>query len=118
MSEVSASELEQLLTGKMGLVIGPGVTNYYGSFDDLTNTIAARAKITPAGNYLETCDSLLDTGMTEQLVCEWVREALQAQPPSTLLGRLSKVRWSAILSACLDSHFEEALQRESLKHPT
>jgi hypothetical protein len=47
-----------------------------------------------------------------------VREVIGAQRKSSLLAHITKNRWSAVLCAALDGHFEDAFQQEADRHAT
>lgn len=118
MDEIKATDLAQLLQGRMGLIVGPSITKYPGCLVDMNRGLAERGGIDPEESYLETADALLEKGVSEAQVQSWVREATGAQTQSSLLSHLFKVRWRAVFSASLDSHFEDGFRREKDRRPT
>src|SRR4051812_42528590 len=97
--EINAGEIGQLLRGRMGLVIGPAITKYPGSFTELSDEIAERGKVAASGTYLSTADTVSERGVAESQIREWVRAVVAAQRRSSVLTHLVKTRWAAVLSA-------------------
>ncbi len=115
MDEIKADEVGMLLRGRMGLILGPGISKFPGSFDDLSTWLAQQGEIEPGESYIETCDALLDAGVDEANLKEWIRERVGGQKRSALLSHLAKAKWSAVLSVSLDSDFEDRFRQEGSK---
>ena len=113
MDEIKATDLCQLLRGRMGLIIGPSITKHPESFTDVNNALAEKGGIEAENTYIATGDVLLDKGISPDLVQEWIRDAVGQQTKSSLLSHINKVRWKAALSASLDAHFEDGFRQEA-----
>lgn len=70
MDEINASEVGQLLRGRMGLIIGPGVTKFPGSLLEVRDELARRAQVVPEGNYLAVADAASEKGHGEAQIRE------------------------------------------------
>jgi hypothetical protein len=116
MNTIDAADIGQLLRGRMGLLIGPGMTTFPGSFGELRDQLAARGGVTAGDTYLATCDALIDNGTADSQIRDWIRETVSGQKRSALLSHLVKYRWAAVLSAALDGYFDDAFQQESARH--
>src|SRR5262249_12876684 len=74
MHEIKATEIGELLRGRMGLIIGPSLTTYSGCFSDLGSQLAKKGGIRAQGTYLEVADALLTSGTSDAQAVEWIRE--------------------------------------------
>src|SRR5581483_8483954 len=116
--EIAANEVGELLRGRMGLIVGPSVTCYPGILNDLSAHLAEQGKASVKGTFLDAADALLDNGISDSQVIEWVQSFLGKQSASAVISHLAKARWASVLSGSLDSHLEDALQTESSRRPT
>jgi hypothetical protein len=118
MHEIKPSDLGELLRGRMGLILGPSITKYASSFSDLARELAEKNNVPPGGTFLDVSDRLLDSGIPEAKIIECIREIVGHQAASAVLTHLTKARWAAVLSAALDSHFEDGFQQENQRSPS
>lgn len=65
MDEIAAEQVGGLLRGRMGLLIGPGITKFPRSLSDLSEKLASFGKIDPKDRYIDTCDELITNGIVE-----------------------------------------------------
>ncbi len=118
MHVMPAADVPQLLRGRMGLIIGPGITKFPTAFSDLAGRLAESGNVASGGTYLDVADRMIDAGAADATVAERIREIVGSQQPSTLISQLCKARWGAVLSASLDMHFEDGFQQASTGHPS
>jgi hypothetical protein len=114
--EINAADVGQLLRSRMGLLIGPAITKFPDSFTELRDELAKRGEVQPEGTYISTAEVLIEKGVGDSQIRDWVREIVAAQRQSSVLSHLAKPRWAAVLSASLDGHFVDAFQQESSRH--
>src|ERR1019366_2371419 len=113
MDEIRAGEIVDLLRGRMGLVIGPSITKQPNSLDEVNVKIAEQAQIKPQETYIATSDALLEKGISESQLKASIRDAVDHQKMSSVLSHLAKLRWATVISASLDSHFDDSFRAES-----
>jgi hypothetical protein len=118
MDEIKANEVGVLLRGRMGLIVGPSITKYSGCMDEVNQKIADLGGVTRGSTYITTGDALSEKGVSETDIRGWLRDAVGGQMKSSLMGHIMKNRWCAVLSAALDSHFEDGFRQEADKHAT
>ena len=118
MEEIKATDVANLLRGRMGLIIGPGVTKCPGSFTELSAELAAKGEVSEGRHYIETGDASLDKSVTEDTIKQWIRECISGQSRAVGMSQLAKIRWGAVLSASLDLEFEDRFEQEKSRHPT
>lgn len=116
--EIAANEVGELLRGRMGLIVGPSITCYPGILNDLSAHLVEQGKLSVEGTFLEVADALLDNGISDSQILEWIQSFIGKQKQSAVISHLAKARWASVLSGSLDSHLEDALQIESSRRPT
>src|SRR5947208_1334737 len=103
MDEIKATDLCQLLKGRMGLILGPSITKHPECFTEVNRKLGEKAGKKPQDTYLATADTLLEQGSSDQVVQDCIRQTIGEQAKSSLLSQINKVRWKAVLSASLDA---------------
>jgi hypothetical protein len=111
MEEITTEEIGPLLRGRMGLIIGPGMTKFPGCLRELRDAIAEKGGVSPEGTLFTVSDSLLDAAVREEELVGWIREKVNAQKKSSVLTHLVQNRWAAVLSAAIDPHFEDGYRQ-------
>lgn len=111
MEPIQAGEVETLLRGRMGLIAGPELTLGPGVYTELSRRLAREHGVAACGHFLETAEACLEAGATEEGIRASIRDHLDGHRPTPTLDLLARVRWSAVLSASLDTHLENRLQR-------
>ena len=112
METIQPDEIGRLARGRMGLILGPGLSLYPGSLSDLSKELATQHQVPQGPTYLKTADAALEKGIEATAIRETIRSFVAAQKPSTLLTQLCKAKWAAVLSAALDTYFDERLRQE------
>src|SRR5271157_2379935 len=111
MEPIRANEIETILRGRIGLITGPELSLGPRVYTELSGRLAREYGVTDLSNFLETAEVCLEGGAKEEALRDTVRGFLDNHRPMPELELLAKVRWSAILSASLDIHLENRLQR-------
>jgi len=117
MKSIQGKEVGRLLRGRMGLIVGPAITQFPGALSDLGKRLAKRLNVKADDSYLAVGDRAIAAGNTEREVRDAVRDILSSCTASAVIGHLSCARWSAILSATLENCLEDRLQREADRRP-
>ena len=110
---IRADELGTYLRGKMGLVVGPGVTINPGIMAELSSHLASEFGVERRESFLETGERCLEGSVPEDGLRDRIRQFFAAQKAAPGLAQLAKARWSAVLSFALDTFLEDKLQREA-----
>lgn len=111
MDEIAAEDIRKSQQGRMGLILGPGVTKYPGCLKEVRDAVAATGGVAAEGSLFDVCDALLDVDIRGTDIVAWVREAVNGQQRSPVLAHLVEYRWAAVLSAAIDSHFEDGYRQ-------
>ncbi len=107
MAELSIDQFGEMLRGRMGLIIGPGATKFPGCMKELHVSLASDRSLPAEESLFAIGDVLLEQEVKDSEIMESIREKQSKQKKSALLTHLTKVRWAAVLSLSLDSHFED-----------
>lgn len=118
MKDVDPGQLAGYLRGRMGLMIGPDVTKFPGSFTAVSVELAKQGAVAPQPRFIDTAALLLEKGLAAPAIHDCVRTIVGAQASSSVLGQLAKLRWSSVLSFSLDSHFDDSFRQERDRRPT
>jgi hypothetical protein len=112
MNEVKPEDLAGYLRGRMSLIIGPDITKFPQSFTAISNQMAKQADVIALPRFIDTSEELIAKGLLPVSVQKTVNEIIGSQPSSSVLVQLAKVRWAAVLSFSLDSHFDDCFRQE------
>lgn len=112
MEIIRPEDIGRLIRGRMGVIVGPGLSQCPGVFSDLSRHLSQVFGVEQGANYLKTADAALAKGVKEGDIREQIRSFIDKQPPSALLSHLCKAKWAAAFSASLDTYFEERLRQE------
>lgn len=113
MQEIRAAEIATLLRGRMGLVIGSSITKYPNSLDEVNAKLAELGQTTAEPTFLLTADKLIEKGASDEQIKTTIRDLVDKQKKSAALSHVGKLRWAAVLSASLDSHFYDAFRADA-----
>lgn len=111
MKSIGQSDLSAIITRRPGLIIGPSAINEPEVFTNLATHLAEFFQVNRGSTYLEVADTALANGVQENQIREEIRKYVSAQPVSANSSLLAKIRWRALLSACLETSFESAFQQ-------
>ena len=114
---VSAGDLSGILKTRVGLILGPGAAYRPSIMGELMAHLADKFSVRAYDSYLTMGDEALDRGGSETDLRSAVRDFFQRESTNTNATRLSHIRWTAVLSACLDDRFDDDFARESARHP-
>lgn len=114
---VSAGDLSGILKTRVGLVLGPGAAYRPSIMGELMTHLADKFSIRAVDSYLTMGDEALDKGASEVQIRATVQGFFQQESPNADAMRLSTIRWTGVLSTCLDDRFDEAFVRETARHP-
>ncbi len=89
-----------------------------GALESLDTNLATTFDVPIQDNYCSTADIALDGGHSEQAIKTEIRRFIAGLSPHGQLHRLTQVRWTAVISACLDSFFDQAFQDATDQRPT
>jgi len=118
MKTIKPKELPDLLSARLGLVLGPAATLRQGVLGDLSATIADEFGVSAGQNYQETAElAIAETG-DELRIRDFVRSHLSAIPGSPDLQVLAQVPWKAVLTVSMDNEFENRFVEESDRRPS
>lgn len=109
---ITAVDLDRIVRGRIGLIIGPDVTHHPGILEELSASVAKQYQVEQGKTFLETGESAIQAGHSADDLRQHSTKFLAAQSPSALTGQLANVRWSAIFSASIDQAFEDKLRQE------
>ena len=120
---LSAEDIERILRGRPGLLVGPSLSMGAGRLSYIAREIAEENGILgEESNLLTQVDRLIATGNENvaSRVKEKLRDKFQEARTGTnrIIERTAKTRWSAVLSACWDSDFEKSFQNWCEASPT
>ena len=110
--EIRADEIGSYLRGRMGLLIGPGITTAPGALTELSGELAWKFNAEDRGTYLDVADRCLAAGAADAELRGFITEFFSRRTRAPEVTHLAKAKWSATLSAAIDLHFEERLQQE------
>ena len=113
MKQIQATQIGDILRGRMGLIAGPELSVGHSTYLNLSKVLAERYQVADRAVFVETAELCLEAGEGEEALRATVRQYLESQPQSSMLSHLVKVKWNAILSTALDNHLENRLQREA-----
>lgn len=113
---VPPEQLSLLFQGHLGLIVGPDLTLGQGAADSVSVRVASSFSVAKGFTYLDTCDAAQTAGHTQREVQHAIAEFVAAQAPSPYSKRLAEVRWGAVLSYALDSHFEDGIRAATTKN--
>jgi hypothetical protein len=111
MDPIRANEIEMILRGRIGLISGPELSLGPNVYTELSARLAREYGVADLSNFLETAEACLEGTTTEEALRDTIRGFLDGHRSMPELELLAKVRWSAVLSASLDIHLENRLQR-------
>lgn len=113
MEQITLDTFSQILRGGAGLIVGPSQTLGNRSLNDIVDEMTTVYSIAPAPNYMVAGSAAIAAGFSESAIRNTITTFIGTKRPSPVLNTLSTVRWSAILSLCLDTYLEDKLQQES-----
>ena len=105
--DISIEQFGDMLRGRLGLIVGPGITKYPGCLKEVRDSLAAHGNLPTEGSVFAIGNALLEHNVSDLQVVGWVRDRLGEQKKSSLRTHIVKVRWAGVLSAALDTHFED-----------
>jgi hypothetical protein len=111
MEPIRANQIETILRGRIGLITGPELSLGPRVYTELSGRLAQEWGVADLGNFLETAEACLEGSTTEEALRETIRVFVDNHRPMPEMEPLARVRWSAVLSASLDIHLENRLQR-------
>lgn len=115
--EIDCQELIDLVTGRCGLVVGPGLTLDSGEFISLQRSVVAEFGCAEDQGFFDNIESAIQS-RSEDEVREWFRLQVQNSTPPRLLSHIAQAKWSTILSTSIDLNLETRIEVESSKRPT
>ena len=89
---IRADELGTYLRGKMGLVVGPGVTINPGIMAELSSHLASEFGVERRDSFLETGERCLEGSVPEDGLRDRIRQFFAAQKAAPGLAQLAKAR--------------------------
>ena len=118
MRDILLDQLDGLLTGHAGLILGPAATCHSGCLSSIADELRSTFAIDINGNYLAVAESAIAQGKDKANIRRTIRGAISKFQPSPLISQLAKIRWAAVLSATPDMHFETKMSEEQEKRPS
>ena len=110
---VSAAELSGILKARAGLIVGPGIPFHSAVMGELVAHLADVFDVRMQDSYLSIGDIVLNAGASEDSLRAEVQKFFQSQTPDPQTSHVAHIRWTAVLSACLDNVFDEQFSREA-----
>jgi hypothetical protein len=110
---VSVAELGAVLRTRVGLVLGPGAIFHSGIMGELSAHLSDAFNTRIQDSYLATGDVALSNGASEEQLRVEMATFIQRQTPDQHAEHLARVKWTGVLSACIDEVFDQAFSHES-----
>ena len=114
---LSREEVSRILAGRVGLVVGPGVTLGADSTGELIESLSQQFGVEPQVSVRKTVEESQAAGYPSVTIKRIVDEFVGKRAAPIQSQNLSEVRWSAILSLSLDSNLEDQLRVVSERDP-
>jgi len=116
-TRLNAGDLERILRNRPGLLLGPEYTIGRRALAALGDHLAQTFNVAAGDTYCATVDSALDSGNSDEAVRKEIRGYIDRCAPKAQIDRLARIRWTAVISACLDGLFDQAFQGVTERHP-
>jgi hypothetical protein len=114
---ISAAELSGVLRTRAGLILGPGAIFHPAVMGELTAHLSELFNTRPQDTYLSVGDAALGAGASEQQLRAAITSFFSGQVPDPHAENIARVRWSGVISACIDDTFEGLFSQERSRHP-
>jgi hypothetical protein len=96
---VAADDIDRILRGRPGLLLGPGITMGAGCLTDLTRALGGSFEGPPDTEFLVMTDALVSKGIDRHDIRYRIRDWIQGMKPNAELGVIINARWRAVLSS-------------------
>ena len=114
---VSPPQLGAILRTRVGLVLGPGAIFHSGVMGQLAIHLSDALNARVQDTYLTAGDIALSNGASEDQLRVEVAAFFQDQSPDKHAEHISRVKWTGVLSACIDGVFDQAFSQECAGRP-
>ena len=114
---LSAEQLDTILRGRPGLIVGPGLTLGAGCLREMARDLATAFDGPPDLALPLTADAIVAKGVDILDVRKRLHESIQRCTQNPAVDLVVKTRWSTVLSATPDLKFEQAFQQWCEKSP-
>lgn len=114
---ISSAELSGVLRTRAGLILGPGAIFHPAVMGELAAQLSDLFNTRPQDTYLSVGDAALSDGASEQQLRTAIASFFSVQTPDAHAENIARVRWSGVLSACIDDTFERLFTQERSRHP-
>ena len=115
---VTSESLGQMLRNRMGLILGPSATHSPGFLRQLSKRLSEVYSVSEGPTVFQTADAALDRDTEASAIRLRMREFVTSYSPIPELPDLARIPWSAVLSFCFESAFDNAFQQDANSHAT
>ncbi len=113
------AELAELSRARMGLIVGPGVTNAEPDFwDELKSHLTSKFSLDPiSGHYGDVAERIVGSGVESRLVQKEILSFVGRTASAPIVQQMAKMLWTSIISVSLDDYLEGQLRSVHQKRP-
>jgi hypothetical protein len=117
LNRMSADDLRVLVRARPGLIIGPSWCYGKDTFAQLSEKLLPREFPSHDLPYFEAITDSIRQGNASQLEAEGIIRSYFTRPVLERSHKAAKIRWSAVLSFCLDSVFDNEFRQQAATRP-
>jgi hypothetical protein len=113
---ISRESLDDILRNRMGLILGPSATHGPTFYDQVSKRLSEAFAVPIGATVFDTSDAVLDKDIEDSAVRDVMRDFITAYTPVPGLRGLAQIRWSGVLSLCMDHAFDTPMQQDAAAH--
>ena len=113
MNALTVDQVAPLFRTRVGLVLGPGAVYGTGVLRSLSQQLADSFAVPIRDRFDQVGDEVLSRGISEELLRKEVHRFITSRTPIQTYHNLTSVGWTAVLSCCLDTVFDDDLRSAS-----
>ena len=109
----TVKQIAPLFRTRVGLVLGPGAVYGTGVLRSLSQQLADSFAVPIRDRFDQVGDEVLSRGISEELLRKEVHRFITSRTPVQTYHNLTSVGWTAVLSCCLDTVFDDGFRSAS-----